>query len=781
MSSIDLLMAVLEKETDFLKFEKVATEVMYEFGYHNIVPFGGYKDKGVDAVEEKFFEGELREKVIFQFTTESNSISKAFKSLKKLYENNIKYTHFVYVTSKKMTTTEKLKIVEEAKKYNIIASCYDQETVCFYLEKNNLEIWNKYYQNPIELFNKKENIDTSLDKIQKIEIMKGSVLYLEYNKSNKNNNSLIKEYIISLCASEYPSSISLEYIQNALKNNIKLSILDSNIELYIKELIKKNLIKKENNNITVSLATAEKYLNFQASIQNKINNIGYKIAQKVKSINNSITDNDYGNIINLTKQYIIEILKRYSIDIVNSIYGENDQQYYDVQEITNLKIFSKIDKNIKTLFICSANEILTSKDKEITETIHYLAMNYITMYALGINPYLNDLYSSNLQGKTFIIDTDFILDTIVVENKDHSVNKNILENIHNSGGIIIIPIECIEECAQHARISINTYNFFGDTLSSIPEDTADQTILNVFVKGYYHAKKTKKYLSYDKFLLNYYDKDNPNGFLIKIIEDDLPFIHIKRLNEIITIDEHSQEYIETFELLKAQSLKSKKTQYRSSSEIDALVTLDTKIFLTAMYKNEYSNKKIPFKLNTYVITKSFSFNISAKIRGIEDNISTTKESLISYFDMFSRKSINKEYISDFIFNPITNFVSFELQDDIKKLAKLGIDLSYLSISRLSYDIDKTLHSLLNGFNEDDINSFIQSEEYDYLIKLVKLKGYKLSPIYEAIYNKNEKNINKIQDELNEQKKKNELLEKKLRRKEKHIKRTSNKNQRKRKH
>lgn len=778
MSSMNLLIALIERETDFFKFEKVATEVMYEFGYHNIIPFGGYKDKGVDSVEEKFFEGELKEKVIFQYTMESNSVYKAFNSLKKLYENNIKYTHFVYVTSKKMTTTERLKIEEKAKEYNIYATCYDQEAICFHLNKNNLEIWNKYYQNPIELFNKKESIDSSLDEIQKIEIMKGSFLFLEYNKTN--NNSLMKEYIVSLCASKYPCHISLNDIQDIFENSIKLSVSDDIIKNYVNELIKDKLIKKEDGGITVSSSTANKYINFQASIQNKIDTIGYKIAEKIRFTNSSVTDSEYGKIINLTKQYIIEILKRYSIDIVNSIYGKNDKQYYDVQEITSLKFFSKIDPGIKNLFICSANEILTSKEQETIEIIHYLAMSYITMYALGINPYLNDLYNSKLQGKTFIADTDFILDTIVIENEAHKINKKLLENIHNSGGVIIIPIECIEECAQHARISINTYNYFGESLSSMPEDSSDQAIHNVFVKGYYHAKKTKKYLSFDKFLLNYYDRDNQNGFLIKIIEDSLPFVQIKSMDEIAVIDENSQEYIETFQLLKAQSLKSKKTQYRNSNEIDELVKLDTKIFLAAMSKNEYNNKKAPFRLNTYVITKSFSFNISARIRGIKDNISTTKESLSAYFDMFLRKPINKEYISDFIFNPITNFVSFELQEDIKKLAKLGIDLSDLSTSRLSYDIDKTLHTLLYGFKEEDINSFIQSDDYDSLVNLIKSKGYKLSPVYEALYNKNKKSMDKIQDELNEQKKKNEVLEKKLRRKEKHIKRTSSKNLKKRK-
>ena len=87
-SSLDFMMNFLESDTDFLKFENVALEVMHLCGYNEIKPFGGFKDKGIDATLVKFFDGKLKERTIFQFSMEICTQNKVEKTLKKLEENN---------------------------------------------------------------------------------------------------------------------------------------------------------------------------------------------------------------------------------------------------------------------------------------------------------------------------------------------------------------------------------------------------------------------------------------------------------------------------------------------------------------------------------------------------------------------------------------------------------------------------------------------------------------------------------------------------------------------
>ena len=235
-------MILLEHETDYLKFERIATDIMYQYGFHDILPYGGHKDKGVDGKAEKYFEGFLKEKAIFQFTTEANSRAKFISSLKKLQKNGINYTHFVYVTNKKITSMEKLELEDIARQeYNVTPIIFEQEAVCFYLTKDNYRLWNKYYDNPIAEFNKKES-NKPLDNNHKIEVMKGFFLFLNYNKAN--NLYISKEYILSLYASRHPEELTISDIQKIMNIDMKIAISEENIDTMIQELVKEQFIKK---------------------------------------------------------------------------------------------------------------------------------------------------------------------------------------------------------------------------------------------------------------------------------------------------------------------------------------------------------------------------------------------------------------------------------------------------------------------------------------------------------------------------------------------------------
>lgn len=778
-SSLDFMMNFLESDTDFLKFENVALEVMHLCGYNEIKPFGGFKDKGIDATLVKFFDGKLKERTIFQFSMEICTQNKVEKTLKKLEENNIEYTHFVYVTSKRVSSTEKIKIEDEAKKYKVSAECFDQKTLCFHLSKNNSALWLKYYPDPIKMLLEKKPEENFLNTNEqhKKEILKASILLFEQNKNQDTNNSFIKNFIISFCASNATSPVSLETISDSLGDKFKIKVDSELLQEIVLDLVKEKILAKSNYDFVIAKDVAERYIFVSSSIENKINGIGYKIISKIDAIGSEIlSDADRGKIINITREYLLEILKRYSIDIVSSVYNDSDAPpSYNHADIEKLDSILQLDPKVRKIFILATSDVLSSGDADIVEVIYILAMSYTSMYALGINPYLHEFYNSKLNGKIFILDTDFILDSLVKECPEYKSNFAILKMLNDAGASIIIPDECLVECARHARISIRTYDYFGESLPFVSEELSDETILNVFVKGYYYKQKDRKNLTFEMYLKNYYEKDNSIGFLSRIIEESIPFATIQSIDEVATIDPNSEEYTSTFALLHEQAQRSKKAQYRSEQEINEIAQLDTKIFLAAMSKNVSVEKKSPYKLNSYVVTKYYAFNISARLRGAQDNISTTKEALTAYFNLFGNEPVNKFELSQFIFNPITHYVSSEMKDDIKKLAKLGFDISDYSMTRLGYDIDKALHNLLQGFTDDkNIKIYVQSDEYAQLIKFAKLRGYKLSPVISALNEAKNETITTLTAERDAALKEKEKAELKLRRKERHIRRTTKK-------
>jgi hypothetical protein len=66
--NLDLIEIGLSYITDNSTFEKLASEVMREEGYHDIKPLGGVNDQGQDAYQEKFYYRMGLIRTVFQYT-----------------------------------------------------------------------------------------------------------------------------------------------------------------------------------------------------------------------------------------------------------------------------------------------------------------------------------------------------------------------------------------------------------------------------------------------------------------------------------------------------------------------------------------------------------------------------------------------------------------------------------------------------------------------------------------------------------------------------------------
>jgi hypothetical protein len=64
--NLDIVEIGLNYITDDFAFEKLASEVMREEGYHDIRPLGGVSDQGQDAFQDRFYQREGRTRTVFQ-------------------------------------------------------------------------------------------------------------------------------------------------------------------------------------------------------------------------------------------------------------------------------------------------------------------------------------------------------------------------------------------------------------------------------------------------------------------------------------------------------------------------------------------------------------------------------------------------------------------------------------------------------------------------------------------------------------------------------------------
>lgn len=107
---------------------------------------------------------------------------------------------------------------------------------------------------------------------------------------------------------------------------------------------------------------------------------------------------------------------------------------------------------------------------------------WITNFKFGST--LKEFQKTTFAQKTFIIDTDVLLNCIVKENDLNKTYVRLIKELKSYGCKLIIPDEVITEVLKHGDAQSN-YNYIKNTFGSVDENIVSEQIHNVFVKGYY--------------------------------------------------------------------------------------------------------------------------------------------------------------------------------------------------------------------------------------------------------------------------------------------------------
>lgn len=97
----------LQQVKDGYIFENFAQAFLGGFLGYVFVPVGSSKDRGIDGLEHTFHR-ERHETIVYQCSTEENAAEKVRATIVKLRENGVKFNQLVYVTSRKISTKDRL-------------------------------------------------------------------------------------------------------------------------------------------------------------------------------------------------------------------------------------------------------------------------------------------------------------------------------------------------------------------------------------------------------------------------------------------------------------------------------------------------------------------------------------------------------------------------------------------------------------------------------------------------------------------------------------------------
>lgn len=740
--SLDIVEIGLSRMTDHADFEKLATEILYNEGYYDIIPLPGGSEMGQDATQESFYYDKETNKIVFQFTIQEYFKGKVIKTIERLQSAKVEFNELVIVTRHKISGETQIKIRKDIRtiyrkplfiieRETIINRLSDFSNGIFHRHFPDIDKQIKTYQNQKSIFSK----DTFKPFESTMLTISIAFTFCSNNKSVKN---IVFDNLILACVYELNiDNITIEDIISIYVSQIK----DKTIQ---KDQVKATLTRLHSNKL---IDIYDSKIKLTTTALNLFESNTIKSNQLTQSLLNDIADIIVDEFDNLSKS-TVERIKRNSLAVLADIFqmhGLEIANHFFLEEENYMKICNtedtirkakeQIPDEVGELLISVIAEIFKNPTKEQAATLSNWSKAYLGVKIMNFDPKLKQLQLIQFSKKIFILDTDFVLNCIIQERPSQNFYSNIVETLSNLNCTLIIPKSVLLECIGHAKRAINTFNYFGNSLFSLNDEFVDTMIGNLFVHGYYYKYKgTSSKKSFYNYIENYFDSTEPENFFAELFETYMPFnIQIKDLDSF-NISYPQEQFEALQESLIKRLENSSKAKYRNDEQTQELAKTDAKLFLTTYYLNQSENKtNAILGGKAYLLTLSQRFVRCANEVNIKDIVTNNPRTLASILELMGKTNYNpQDFIKSFD-NPLFIYAIDQSKSSIETLVKAGIELTDKNLPRLRRDLQKSLHKHIAEYEKtgsttsNDISRKNETEKYMQLLDEAKKVGYNTIP------------------------------------------------------
>lgn len=806
--SLDLVEIALDCFTDYRNFEKIANEIMRDEGYPNIKPLGGTADKGRDAICESYFiSSEGKNISVFQYTLEDYLPGKINNTIERLNNAKVEFNELVIVTPHDISTERKDTMTREARKnYNVSLSIFDRKTLVNRLSNFDNGIFYRHFpdiQRQIHTITAKQPLLTDTDaKDLEIAMLRSSLTFTFNKEAPRVRNTIFDSLTLSVLINNTDDGILVNDFYQKFTTSIGIQLPTPQVEASLRRLASKGIVNVVNGEgELVTLTNSAKQ--FMSGTIIRANEATHSLIVDIidnisRSTEISLSARDQGIIKTNTRNLLVKLFRLFGMELANLVLKDATLPPVDLDTSEDLLNIAKdnLSPHLGELLIRAFSEILRNPTEEQAETLKNWSLAYLGVQIMNLDPCLRELQATRFAKKTFILDTDFILDCLVRECPWSNTYLNLVRSLRTLGCRVIIPTTCISECILHAQISPRTYNHFGDTLLLFSEPFILEHVWNVFVKGYYYAKKNYQIApttSFEEYLANYYEPHDEARYMTEVVNDRFPEgVELVDLSSLLENDIPEDQLSTIRAAFHEIHSSAKKSEYREEREIKQLSDTDAHLFLTALRLNMTGGNKVNEVLggHCYIVTSSIKYRRCARKSGLKDVVTTRPQELIAILELIGNIDIIPTEFIRLFENPLLIYAVQQDWDDVQTLLNGGIDLTNKSLPRLRWDLDQELHSKIAALNEaekyeetagEEATVGIGDKEYLELIRSASKRGFKKIPELETFMQAleaEEKKAEVKEEQYNELLQNYRVLEEKItyfgKRRQRYLKRIANK-------
>lgn len=752
--SLDIVEIALDALTDHQEFEKIASEIMRDEGYPTIKPLGGLADHGRDGIQESYFMSKGRNITVFQYTLQQYLPGKIKDTIDKLNKANIEYNEVVIVTPHSISTERQDQMRRDTRKeYNVNLNIYERKTIVNRLANFDNGIFHRHFpdieKQVKELTTKKPLLSPDDSSLLESTMLRSSLAFSASKESPCVRDSIFDSLTLSIITHSTDKDISTSDLIGKYSEYMGLAPAASQLEASLQRLSSRGLVGRKQDRVSLTKFAKQSDASITIRANEATNALISDISDEISRISGKeLSERDNQIIAKNTRKVLIKLFRLFGIELANQVLRDATPSpvYLDASEDLLETARNQLPSEVAELMIHVISQILRHPTEDQAETLANWSLAYLGVQIMNLDPRLRELQSMRFAKKMFVLDTDFILDCIVQECPWSNTYLKLIQTLRNLGCRVIVPESCVEECNTHARISPNTYHHFGEKLLSLSDVFVDEGVWNIFVQGYYYARINRhisRSTSFRDYLRNYYEPDAEREFLTEVINNRFPKgVEILEISSLLTQSIPEEQMSSMGNALCEVSSSHTKSKYRSSEDIEKLAKTDARLFITAMYINEES-ERVPSRILggcCYLITSSGKYLRSAKKIGLRDVVTTRPQTLIALLEIIGGMKITPTEFVRLFENPMLIHAVRQAWDDVQILLDSGIDLKEKSIARLRWDLDQELHSRISGLEEAEVAADASDEEtsvsmgdieFTELIKSATARGYKKIPGLEA--------------------------------------------------
>lgn len=438
--------------------------------------------------------------------------------------------------------------------------------------------------------------------------------------------------------------------------------------------------------------------------------------------------------------------------------SDNDNEVSDEDIINQAK--TDLPNEVGNMLIEVLSDLIAHPTTVQKTTLSLLVKTLIGAQIMQVDPQLSQLQVDRIKDKNFVLDTDFLLSSMVKNLKESNEFKTLISKLRRIGCQLMVPNEVIAEIVKHVQNAEGNYSYFRNTYNATDPKDIEEYATNVFVRDYYLSKE-KNRNSFKDYLNNkYYDRDAPRPLIETIITKEL---HLPlAADDALSINDDLQHQREDLEKkIRETTRQSPKSKHRKEDEIASLAETDAKLFLYVLSQNQHAVKVHNGDLlsgTTYLITCTEKSIRCAKDMGLDCRYVTRPEILINILYEIGILDDAKDELFNLFENPFLTHVINENWETIKKLSNLGVILHDKSYSKLDRDLGEAMNQYLSQkadyekIPETDRTEDVKlkvANEYVIFLKEAQRKHYKLMPEVQVIAD----SITKKDEELEEERRK----------------------------